>query len=442
MNDALATPPCDYGVAVIGGGPAGIAAAIAAASCGARVLLVEREATLGGNVSQAFVHTICGLYHASAAHEAVFAHPGIPRAFAEALMASGGAGQADWAGEAGFLPIDPEAFAALAEVLCDASLGIDRWMDSRVAALTLAGGPDDVCVLEAMRGGQRPDTATAWTVVDTTGDANAAALAGVATESAAPGQLQHASYIFRIDGVDAAALEGMERARTTTAVARAAHTKKLPESASSIVVRSALQPGSVFVTLNLPKPAERDFDPLDPAAFSCLQSAAARDANAVFEFLLAERAPFRGSRIGACPARVGIRETRRVAGLARLEEADVLEGRRSDDEACVSTWPVELWQSHQRLTFRHAAGPASIPLGCLIADHPGRRMAMAGRCASASHEALGAIRVIATSMAMGEAAGVACALAARAADNLASISAATVRKLVAAGRTTAPMRTP
>lgn len=441
MSDAPETPECDYGVAVIGGGPAGIAAAIAAAGCGARVLLVEREDTLGGNVAQAFVHTICGLYHASAAHEAVFAHPGIPRAFAEALVASGGAGQPEWAGDAGFLPIDPEAFSALADVLCDASSGIERRMGSRVTALTLAAGPDDICVVEAERGDGRRETATAWTVIDTTGDANAATLAGVATESATPEELQHASFLFRIDGVDAAALEGMEKARTTTAVARAAHTGRLPASASSIVVRSCLRAGSVFITLNLPKPEGRAFDPLDPASFAALQAAATHDAAAVFEFLAAERAPFRGSRVAARPARVGIRETRRIVGLQRLEEADVLEGRRRDDEACVTTWPVELWQSHERLTFRHAAGAASIPLGCLVADHPGRRLAMAGRCASASREALGAIRVIATAMAMGEAAGVACALAARAAGDLAGIGPENVRRIVAAGRTTAQMHT-
>ena len=214
----------------------------------------------------------------------------------------------------------------------------------------------------------------------------------------------------------------------------------IPASASSVVVRPGVGPGSVFVTLNRPEPAGTRFNALDAAAFAHVQELAARDAEQVLGFLVRERTPFRRAVAGAWPPRLGIRETRRIAGLRRLELADVLEGRRQDDEVCVSTWPVELWHSHERMSFRPTAGAASVPLGCLIADHAGRRLAMAGRCASASHEALGAIRVIGTAMAMGEAAGVACALAAGRGADLSAIDAAAVRRTIASGRTTAGIR--
>ncbi|MFN2426359.1 MAG: FAD-dependent oxidoreductase [Candidatus Binatia bacterium] len=96
-------PGCDYDVAVIGGGPAGIAAAIAAANCGAHVLLVEGNERLGGNVTQAFVHTICGLFLPSAHNATIYAHEGIPRVFAETLEDRGLAGRVEWAGAAGLL---------------------------------------------------------------------------------------------------------------------------------------------------------------------------------------------------------------------------------------------------------------------------------------------------------------------------------------------------
>ncbi len=436
MTIVRSPPPHDYAVAVIGGGPAGIAAALAAASCGANVLLIERDARLGGNVSQALVHTICGLYLASANRDAVFAHQGLPRFFAETLMADCSAGEVGWAGDASFLPIDPQEFGNLAEHLCGRSVSIDRWMDASLTGLALAHGDGGMCGIDVERSGGLEAHASAWAVVDATGDATAAALAGVQTEYALPDELQHASYIFRIDGVDGAALDHLERARTSLAVARAARTGKVATTAASIVVR-AVSGESVFVTLNLPKPTGRPFDPLDAVAFGHLQDTAARDARQVLAFLLAERGPFRNARPGAWPARVGIRETRRVIGLERLEVADVLEGKRRDDEVCISTWPVELWHSHERVVFRHTAGPSSIPLGCLVADHPGRRLAMAGRCVSASHEALGAIRVIGTSMAMGEAAGVACALAATFRKDLSSIDAAEIRHAIASGATRA-----
>jgi hypothetical protein len=423
----------EYDVIVAGGGPSGIAAALAAAACGARVLVIEREAVLGGNVARALVHTICGLFLPSPERQAVHAHAGLPRALATRLQKDGSAGGVEWAGGAGFVAIDPFAFASLAECLLAENSRIDVERGASVTVVALAdSGPSEVCFLgENGRAGR----AAAWNVIDTSGDAVAATLAGAATEQAAAADLQHASYIFRIDGADADALDNMERARTSTAVARAARSGELPASACSIVVRAGLPAGSFYVTLNLPKPVSAGFDPLDAACFRSVEELAGRDADAVFAFLVATRPPLRHATIGAKAARFGIRETRRVRGLVRLEQADVLAGTRRDDEACMSTWPVELWHSHERMTFRHVAAASSIPLGCLVADHPSGRLAMAGRCASASHEALGAIRVIGTSMATGEAAGVLAALAAARRSSLAAIDAAEVRALVASGAT-------
>lgn len=423
----------DYGVAVIGGGPAGIAAALAAAGCGADVLLVERERTLGGNVSQALVHTICGLFHPSNSRDPTLAHAGVPRAFLETLVRSGAAGATDWAGQAGFVAIDPAAFAAEALALCDRSGRIERWNGATLTRLTLSGSSAELCV---DRGREGSRVVHAWTVIDTTGDANAAALARAATEAASPDQLQHASFIVRVDGVDNDACDSIERARATLQVARAARLGRIPESASSVLLRPGVQHRSLFLTLNLPKPSSGRFDPLDALTLEHTRREAQADAEVLLGFLATERPCFAGARVGAWPARIGVRETRRVRGRARLEEEELLHGRRRDDEACVSTWPVELWQERERLTFRPVAGPASVPLGCLVADHPSRRLAMAGRCVSASHEALGALRVIGTSMATGEAAGAACALALRQSTDLSAVEPAAVRRSIASGLTT------
>jgi hypothetical protein len=270
-------------------------------------------------------------------------------------------------------------------------------------------------------------------VVDASGDANAAVLAGADAEAAPSALLQHASFIFRIDG--ASATDALERARATMQVARAARRGRLADRASSVVFRPGAG-GGLFATLNLAKPAARDFDPLDEALLAELKRSACEDAEAIVAFLAAEHPAFAGALVGARPQRVGVRETRRVRGLARIEERDVLEGRRRDDEACVSTWPVERWQDRERLTFLAVAGPSSIPLGCLVADHPSRRLAVAGRCVSASHEALGALRVVATAMATGEAAGAAAALALAASSDLSAVNPASVRRAVASGLTT------
>ena len=121
-----------------------------------------------------------------------------------------------------------------------------------------------------------------------------------------------------------------------------------------------------------------------------------------------------------------VRVPRRLRGLHRVTDDDVLSGHRRADEVAISTWPVELWQDHRRARFEHPRGPSSVPLGSLVSrSHPW--LGMAGRCLSATHEALGALRVIGTALATGEAIGVAAALAADRGSGLDSIAALDVR---------------
>jgi hypothetical protein len=130
------------------------------------------------------------------------------------------------------------------------------------------------------------------------------------------------------------------------------------------------------------------------------------------------------------PPRAGIRETRRTLGRVVIERDDVLAGRRRDDEVAVSAWPIELWEDHRRARFEHPAEPCSIPLGALVSRST-PNLGLAGRCLSASHEAHGALRVIGTALATGEAIGVAAALAADAGVPLAEVEPARVRARIA-----------
>ena len=124
-----------FDVAVIGGGPAGIATALSAAACGSSVILVEGRDKLGGNVAQAFVHTICGLFLPSAHNVPVHVHEGFPRVFSEAMLDRGDAGDVEWAGPAGFLPIDPAGFTSLAETLCDGMPRLERAMNTELVEI-------------------------------------------------------------------------------------------------------------------------------------------------------------------------------------------------------------------------------------------------------------------------------------------------------------------
>ncbi len=426
-----------FDVAVVGGGLAGVAAALAAAEAGARTLLLERADTLGGNVSQAFVHTLCGLYLGADAGDAIPANAGFPLRFARALQAEGAAGEPERAGRVWVLPTDPVRVGEVATRRCRATPGLVLRLGHELVSAELTRDGAGRQSLGARAGHGEPASFDAAVVVDASGDAALAALGGADVERADPDSVQIASYIFRLAGVDTAALaelRGFERLRVTSAVAGAVRSGDLPPGCEAVLVRPSVARGSVYVTLNLPRPAG-GFDPLSPACTDALQARARAGAEQLVAWLRKSRAAFAECRVDAWPARVGIRETRRVRGVVHVSGADVRAGRRRDDEVALSSWPIELWHDHRRARFEVPSGPCSIPIGALVSrSHP--RLAMAGRCLAADHEALGALRVLGTALATGEAAGVAAALAADAGGSLREVAAQRVRAHILSRATT------
>ncbi|HXZ85720.1 MAG TPA: FAD-dependent oxidoreductase [Myxococcota bacterium] len=412
---------CD--VAVVGGGSAGVAAAVAAARAGARTVLVERAGRLGGNAAQALVHTICGLYFAADEGGPQLAHAGLPAEVAARAAEAPDAVAPERAGRVWYLPVRPDALSAIYTDLCRSAPGLALRLGCELAAAELDAAPAGRSRLR-LRGGAGAAELEAAVVIDTSGDAAAAELAGAATELAAPEELQIPSYVFRLEGVDTSQLAGFARLRLGAALAGGVRAGALPPGADAIVVRASGRPGELFATLNLARP--EPWAPLDPACVERLERAARDAAEAIARFLAETRPGFAGARLAEHPARLGVRETRRVRGLERITADDVLGGRRRGDEVALSTWPIELWSDQRRPVFEQPLGPCSVPLGALISrTHP--RLGTAGRCLSATHEAHGALRVIGTALATGEAIGRAAALAAARGKALAEIAPAEIR---------------
>jgi 2-polyprenyl-6-methoxyphenol hydroxylase-like FAD-dependent oxidoreductase len=390
-------------VAVIGGGCAGIATAISAARAGAKVVLIDRNGLLGGQASGALVHSICGLYlmRDDETRPPRPANPGFPMEVANGLIAMGGARGPVRMGRLDVLLHEPAAFAILADRLCADQPGLEVRLHTEILAVESAG---DRLLLSLNSRGQRVEL-EAGAVVDATGDAEVAALARAAC--AQSDRLQRPAYIIKMSGVDPNAMTANGRIRIAQALSAAVAQGALPASALGTTFRTGVSGEAVWATTDL---AAEGFDPFDARWLSEIERQGREIALQIVHFLRESVPGFRRAAIAALPGRAGIRESRRILGQYELTADDVCNGSSFDDTVALSSWPMELRETHTGPKFRFPQEnrPCGIPIRSLHSrDEP--RLFMAGRCISCSHEAQAAIRVIGTCLATGEAAGKAAA---------------------------------
>ncbi len=392
----MGTTRCD--VLVVGGGAAGVAAALGAARAGARTYLVERYGFLGGMATAAMVGTICGLYATGPDGPPRLLNAGIAAEIEAGLRATGS--EPLRRGRTIVLPYVPFVFARV----------LDEQL-AREPALTIAlhttcagvdGGADRIARarLVSWRG---TETIEPRAVVDASGDAIVAWHAGLATDTPPAADRQLHSVVFVLHGV----ADGSVGGARTVAVLRALHAAEtggtLAPGCRLASFRATGRPGEVIVKLAL--------DELDAGAaideLTHAELVARRRVDALAAFLTARVGGFARAFVSHVAPQVGVRESRRIVGRARLERADVLAARKRDDGVACAAWPIELWEAGgdgARYEYVPDDDWYDVPRGALEHAACGNLFA-AGRCMSASHEAMGSARVIGTCLAVGEAAG-------------------------------------
>jgi hypothetical protein len=388
-------------VLVAGGGAAGIAAAVTAARAGAKTLLVERRAALGGMLSAALVHTLCGLYRlrADASEPLDFANPGFPREFAERLIARGAAESPVRMGNLDFLPHRPAGLAQAADDLLSAEPHLDVWHHAEVCSVEKDG--DAIAAARIFCRGRHEEIQVRC-IVDATGDAEVAALAGARFECAPPDRLQRPAVIFGLGGVKQDAVSGDARLRIAHAIASGVATGALPRSALGTSFRAGAG-GEIWASVDL---EAHPYDPLSPECLTRIEREGRVLMDKLVSYLRKSAPGFEQVFVAKIPAQAGIRESRRICGLATLTETDILKGHADDTAVAFTAWPLELRENARgpRFVFPEGNRSAGIPLGALISRDISNLL-VAGRCISSTHEAQASIRVAGTCLATGEAAG-------------------------------------
>ncbi len=147
----------------------------------------------------------------------------------------------------------------------------------------------------------------------------------------------------------------------------------------------------------------------------------------------------RGERIMASAPAVAPREGRRICGLCEMNSDDYCSGRIFEDSVCYSYWFVDIHRDNEPTYIRYIkhSNTPTIRLSAMISCDI-ENLLMAGRCVSSDRETNSAIRVKASCMAMGEAAGTAAALAIKLGVEPGSLPADKVRNTLADNGTIVP----
>jgi len=434
----------EHDVIVAGGGPAGVVAAIASARNGSDTLLVERYGFLGGAITGQFVTTLNSFLDMQGRQIV----GGIPQEVIDRLQKLGGTlGHLQdnlWWSTGSITLVDP---ALMKHVLLETALeaGVKLLLHTHVQDVVMDGDTIKGVVV-ANKGGAQ--AILGRLVVDSTGDGDVASSAGAPyVRGRGDGSMQHVSLMLRMGNVDQEKILAYVRENPGQfIIGENPYGRRSVEETIAQLHDIYQAPAMAGFFKLVEEAVERgDMHPFSPRGGLCLQMTPRRGEMGVYatnvanvdstdawnltraeielrrqalitvQFLKKYVPGFESAHLIDVAPQVGVRETRRIIGEYVLTEEDVLEGRKFPDVIAKGSHPADIHSPDDPKKVIHLhvkdGGSYDIPYRCLVPKKVDNLL-VAGRCASATHEAMGSARVVGTCMAMGQAAGTAAALCA------------------------------
>jgi hypothetical protein len=383
----------DYDVAVVGGGSAGVAAAVAASRCGARTLLIERAACLGGASTLRNVVTYCGLYTlGETPRQAVL---GVAEEVMQGLRRLGAVtGPQRHRGV--FVVFEPEAVKRVLDTLC-----VEAGVEVLLHAFVCGATPTENRIVDvSWQDHAGRHTVRARAFVDASGEGDLAFFAGAATRYGNDGLVNLGTLGTRFGGIPKEVTVTADQFAEAVARGRGPFTKQ-----RSVMTRLPISGDLVCYV------ASADYDARDARSFSDAERSGRAQAWAYLDAIRSLPGCDKAYLVSTGPE-FGTRESRHVEAVCQLTWQDVVQGRPIDDAIALGAWGVE-W--HDRKSFESTfvyppdKGVYEIPLRCLMSrDTP--NLFAAGRLADADQKAGASLRVMGTAFATGQAAGVAAAM--------------------------------
>jgi ribulose 1,5-bisphosphate synthetase/thiazole synthase len=420
----------DYDVIVAGGGAAGLVAAVTAARHGARTLLVERQGCLGGTATTGYVAQYIGFFN-----HGVQAVWGLPFEFTQRIVSAGGSeGFAKYLlAEASANPVpihnfpfNPEVVKWVADEWAEEA-GVEVALHANVTGVLREGNRVGGVIVEDVAG---RCAYRARIVVDASGDATPSSLAGVTMRGPEDedqhGGRQPQSLVFRLSNIDVVRFRAIPRDEKRALALKGLRQGEIFWESLSFMST----PGGVDAICLMSRIL--NIDPLDPRQASAAERIGRQQVKSIVGFLKREVPGFENAVLASIAPRIGVRETRRIVGDYTLTEHDVLSGVTFPDSIALGCGPMDIHDAQGTgIKLFMPPPPFEIPMRSLLpAGIEG--LIVTGRAISATRAANGGARHMATAMALGQAAGSMAVVAARHANAVHSIPAASVKSLLEA----------
>jgi hypothetical protein len=429
----------EYDVIVVGGGPAGCAAATAAARAGAKTFLIERNGALGGMGTLGLVPWFCGyddgkniIARGLAEHVRLALCQGMP------LLKK-------WISSDPLCPpaIAPELLKRIYDDLVTRA-GAKVLFFSQLCSVEMSDGGNVDALLVSNKSGLTAYRAKVY--VDCTGEGDLAAMAGAAFEKGdINGNLQPATHCFGITNVDEYAVNSgssIHFYNQDSPVNKAVKSGRYPLIADLHSCSIQIGPGTYsFNTGHV-----FDVDNTDPESVSNALVHGRKQAAQYHQAFSEFHPAFANSFLVATGAVLGVRETRRILGDYFLIIDDYMARRSFPDEICRNAYPIdvhgskkdaaeslhkdmeELNRDNEKIFKQLDSGESyGVPYRCLTPKSL-KNVLVAGRCISTDRSINGSVRIMACCLTTGEAAGIASAMSAAEDGNVHNVNTDALRR--------------
>ena len=407
-----------YNLLVAGGGLSGVAAAICAAREGLRVLLVEKSGSLGGALSNNLVYPFMKYW---TKYEDVKIRKFLSRGLFEEMCER----HEDNIWKDTERNFNSEYFKLLLDEMTEEA-GVDVLLHSVVCDVEKEDR-NITSVEVATKCGKIKLEADFY--VDATGDGDLFYLAGCDFQlgRTSDGLCQPMTTCFRVGGVNEP-LFREEIRRLQELYVEAKESGEITNPRENLLVFFHTAEGVVhFNTTRVVK-----LDPTNPFDVSKAERIARKQIDELMRFLKKNSKAFENSTVINVASEIGVRESRKLKGEYVLTSDDLIACTMFPDSIALGNYDIDIHNPAGTGTSHRYFGSGefySIPYRSLLPKEFDNLL-VAGRCVSATHEAQASIRIMPICCCMGEAAGVACAVAVNSDKNLHNLKIKEVQSIL------------